>query len=282
MRFVPSTPSDLEELPELVGLLRGNDIAVLTGAGCSTASGIPDYRGPETRQKDHDPILYIDFVRNESARRRYWARSAIGWQRIRQAEPNEAHYHLTELERRGHLSGLVTQNVDDLHQAAGTRRVVDLHGSLSRVVCLDCETVCSRADVQHRIQQLNPGWTDRRGGRLNPDGDVDLPDQIPPDFRIPACPDCGGVLKPDVVFFGENVDDPVVERAWRVVDSADALLVVGSSLTVYSGLRFVRGAKRDDKPVGIINLGQTRGDDHADIRVPARVGEALGRLCRQL
>lgn len=282
LRFVPDTDSDLTRLPELVDLLDGATIAVLTGAGCSTASGIPDYRGPQTKNKDRSPILYTEFVRDPTARRRYWARSAIGWPRIRGAEPNDAHYHLAELERRGLLSGLITQNVDGLHAAAGSRRTIALHGSLAEVICLDCRTIVSRDDVQRRIERANPGWTDGLGGEIAPDGDVELPDGVPDDFRVPDCTECGGILKPNVVFFGENVAKSTVERAWQIVHSADALLVVGSSLTVYSGFRFVRGADRRGLPVGIINLGKTRGDDHATVRVPARVGEALDRLCRRL
>ena len=281
-QFVPDASSDFSHLPRLCELLCDARIAVLTGAGCSTASGIPDYRGPETGKKERNPILYTQFVRNPAARRRYWARSAVGWLRIRQAEPNDAHFHLAELERRGRLTGLITQNVDDLHNAAGSRHVVELHGSLSEVVCLECRRVVHRDDVQQRIERANPGWTARGEIEIAPDGDVELPDDIPDDFRVPDCTECGGILKPNVVFFGENVATSVVERAWQVVDAADALLVVGSSLTVYSGLRFVRGAASDGKPVGIINLGETRGDDRADVQVHARVGEALDRLCRRL
>ncbi len=281
-RFVPSIPSDLSAIPELVELLDDKTAAVLTGAGCSTASGIPDYRGPETKDDDHNPIMYNDFVTDPAARRRYWARSAIGWPRIRRAEPNDAHRHLAELERRGRLTGIVTQNVDDLHEAAGCRAVLALHGSLSDVVCLACRTVIDRGDIQRRIERENPGWTDQHGGRLAPDGDMELPEEIPPNFRVPHCTDCGGILKPDVVFFGENVAASIVDRAWEIVDDADALLVVGSSLTVYSGFRFVRGADRRGLPVAIVNLGSTRGDDHATLRVEARVGDALGALCRRL
>ena len=281
-RFVPSQHSDLDDLPALVDLTAGKDIAVLTGAGCSTASGIPDYRGPQTRHRDHNPMLYRDFVADADARRRYWARSAIGWPRIRDAAPNDAHFHLAELERRGRLTGLITQNVDDLHEQAGSHRVLALHGTLSEVICLDCHHVCSRATIQERIETANPGWTDHNGGPLAPDGDIELPESVPGDFQIPECRECGGTLKPNVVFFGENVERSLVDRAWKTVLGADVLLVVGSSLTVYSGFRFVRGADRHDLPVAIINLGATRGDDHADIRIQARAADALGELCKRL
>ncbi len=281
-RFVPSHRSDLDKLPALADLIAGKSLAVLTGAGCSTASGIPDYRGPQTRQRDHNPMLYRDFVNNAGARRRYWARSAIGWPRIRDAAPNDAHFHLAELERRGRLTGLITQNVDDLHEEAGSRRVLALHGTLSEVICLGCHKICSRAAIQERIKTNNPGWTDQHGGPLAPDGDIELPQRVPDDFQIPDCLDCGGTLKPNVVFFGENVERSLVDRAWKTVLGADILLVVGSSLTVYSGFRFVRGADRENLPVAIINLGATRGDDHADLLVEARAGDALAELCRRL
>lgn len=279
--FVPDIESDLSQLSELAELVDGRRMAVLTGAGCSTASGIPDYRGPETKDQDHNAILYDEFVNRESARRRYWARSAVGWLRIRRATPNDAHRAIAELERRGLLTGLITQNVDDLHDRAGSRRVVALHGSLSEVVCLGCDALFERAEVQQWIERDNPGWTDQ-SGQIAPDGDVELPNEIPGDFRIPVCEDCGGMLKPNVVFFGENVAQPVVDTAWKIVRAADVLLVAGSSLTVYSGYRFVRGADRERTPVAIVNLGKTRGDDHASVRIDARVGEALGALCDHL
>ncbi len=282
-RFVPSIPSDLSQLDELVDLFVRKRVAVLTGAGCSTASGIPDYRGPQTRKQDRRPITYQKFICHQWARRRYWARSAIGWPRVRNARPNDAHRALATLEAQGYLSGLITQNVDGLHHQAGSRDVVDLHGQLARVVCLDCRATTTRDAVQTRIEKLNPGWTSQsQSGSLAPDGDVDIPDEIPSTFQVPSCTHCGGILKPDVVFFGENVRRPVVHRAWSIVDRSDVLLVVGSSLTVYSGYRFVRGADERNLPVVIINLGQTRGDPHASLQVQARVGHALQTLCRRL
>ena len=281
-RFVPSIPSDPSRLDELVELVRHKRLAVLTGAGCSTASGIPDYRGPETSKKKRSPILYSEFVRDEAARRRYWARSAIGWPVIRHAQPNDAHHALARLERAGHLTGVITQNVDGLHRQAGSRDVLELHGRLADVICLDCRTVVSRDEVQTTITTNNPGWIADHIGELAPDGDVELPDTVPDDFHLPCCHRCGGILKPHVVFFGENVAKPVVSRAWEIVHSADALLVVGSSLTVYSGYRFVRGAYQQKIPVAIVNLGKTRGDDHACLLVASRVGQALRHLAQSL
>ena len=280
-RFVPSVVSDLSDLDELIAMMRGRNIAVLTGAGCSTASGIPDYRGPQTSKKERSPMMYNDFVRSEANRRRYWARSAVGWPHIRKARPNDAHRALAELERRGHLTGVITQNVDRLHSQAGSQEVIELHGALAEVICLDCRGVVCRDEVQGRIESDNPGWTEQCGA-LAPDGDVELPDQIPADFQIPGCTKCGGILKPKVVFFGENVAKPIVDRAWKTVGDADFLLVIGSSLTVFSGYRFVRGADREGKPVAIINLGKTRGDEHACLRVPAHVEKALGAICQRL
>lgn len=280
-RFLPSIPSDLSGLDELTELFHTGTVAVLTGAGCSTASGIPDYRGPQTSKKKRSPITYQEFLRSEAARRRYWARSAIGWPHIRRARPNDAHRSLTTLEDHGYLSGVITQNVDGLHRQSGSRRVINLHGDLARVICLNCRARSMRDVVQRRIEELNPKWTSH-GGRLAPDGDVDIPDEIPATFQIPSCTHCGGLLKPDVVFFGENVPKAVVKRAWDIIEAADALLVVGSSLTVYSGYRFVRGADHRHLPIAIINLGETRGDPHACIRIQARIGEALYAVCRHL
>ena len=276
-RFVPSQPSDLSQLTDLAEMLRGRRVTVLTGAGCSTASGIPDYRGPETSKKKRSPMMYREFVGSEEARRRYWARSAVGWPRIQSARPNRGHQALASLEKRGNLSGLITQNVDRLHSIAGSQNLVELHGALAEVICLDCRTVISRDRIQEQIATENPSWVATcHSLELAPDGDVEIP-EIPTNFRVPRCK-CTGLLKPHVVFFGENVPKPVVSRAWEFLDQAEALLVVGSSLTVFSGYRFVRGAEKRGIPVGIINLGPTRGDEHAEIRVSARVCDALDAL----
>lgn len=280
--WLPGVESDLNALPELVDLLDELRVTVITGAGCSTESGIPDYRGPKTRQKTRNPIQYREFIATEAARRRYWARSMIGWPRFRRAKPNAAHRAICELEEAGVLRGVITQNVDRLHHQAGSRRVVELHGALAEARCLDCGAIEPRDDLQNRLVHLNPEWQSRHATELAPDGDAELPAAVPEDFVIPTCTQCAGVLKPNVVFFGENVPKSIVTDAWRLVDEADALLVVGSSLTVYSAFRFVRGAAKKRVPLGIVNLGETRGDEHAWVRVDARAGLVMPRLVEAL
>jgi NAD+-dependent protein deacetylase sirtuin 4 len=275
--FVPQVTPDLRELPRLQELMATRRTAVLTGAGCSTASGIPDYRGPVTGKKKRSPILYQEFVKSEEARRRYWARSAVGWPAIRHAHPNDGHRALKTLEHQGGLSGVITQNVDGLHSRAGSQQLVELHGALSRVICLDCRELTSRDAIQAQLIEENPSWNRVCArDRMAPDGDIEIP-HIPDDFRVPHCI-CGGLLKPDVVFFGENVAKSVLAEAWKVLEDADLLLVVGSSLTVYSGFRFVRAAKERGLPVALINIGPTRADDLVDLKVEAPCCEALGRL----
>jgi NAD-dependent SIR2 family protein deacetylase len=265
----------------LVDLLRGRRIVVLSGAGCSTESGIPDYRGPETRHTERNPIRYNQFVGSAAMRRHYWARSAIGWSSFAAAEPNDGHRALASLEASGQVRGIITQNVDRLHHAAGSTRVVELHGALEEVVCLDCCAVEYRPAFQDRLLALNPGWTDR-GGAIAPDGDAELSREATRSFVVPACRRCAGVLKPNVIFFGENVPAPWVDEAWALLDDGDALLIVGSSLTVYSGFRFVRRAAERGHPIGIVNLGETRGDPLADVRVDAKTGDVLPRLVHAL
>ena len=268
-------------LDELADLLRGRDVVGLTGAGCSTESGIPDYRGADGGQRVPTPIRYREFVTRPEARRRYWARSALGWPRMARARPNGAHRALARLEWEGRLRGLITQNVDGLHRGAGSRDVVELHGDLARVRCLDCGAEEARAAVQARIEAANPGWTDR-AVEIAPDGDAAIPAEAEAGFRVPDCAACGGRLKPDVVFFGENVPRSRVEAAWELFHRAEVLLVVGSSLAVWSGYRFVRRAAELGTPVAIVNLGTTRGDDEASLRVGAKAGELLPRLASRL
>jgi NAD-dependent SIR2 family protein deacetylase len=243
---------------------------VLTGAGVSTDSGIPDYRGPGAPVRM--PMTFQDFVRGPEAQQRYWARAHIGWSRMRTAEPNATHYQLAELERGGRLTGLITQNVDGLHTRAGHRDLVDLHGRIDRVICLECRQVSPRAELHARLTAMNPGY-DQRPAESMPDGDATLEDTA--DFRVADCEGCGGRLKPDVVFFGENVPKDRVERCYELVARADALVVLGSSLQVMSGLRFVRRAHQRDIPIVIINRGATRGDDLATLKVDAGCAEAL-------
>lgn len=270
-----------------VELLRGRSIVALAGAGCSTESGIPDYRGPEGSLRGRKPIQYQEFVRSEATRARYWARSAVGWPRIARARPNSGHEGLARLEASGPLLGVITQNVDGLHQKAGSRRVIELHGSLGWVCCLDCGARVTRGGYQERLLEANPGWVEemlpeREAAEAAPDGDAELGDDAYRSFRVPPCDECGGVLKPDVVFFGENVPAARVEEAWRLFDEAEVLLVVGSSLTVYSGRRFIYRAQQEKRPIAVINLGPTRADEAAAAKLEGRLGEVLPRLTAAL
>ncbi|MCW2820134.1 MAG: NAD-dependent protein deacetylase [Marmoricola sp.] len=258
--------------PQDVLDLLGERTVVLTGAGLSTDSGIPDYRGPGSLPRT--PMTYQEFVAGPAHAQRYWARAHVGWSRMGSAEPNAGHRALARLEAAGRVAFLITQNVDGLHERAGHRALVALHGRISEVVCLDCRHVTSRAEVQARLDAANPGWVAAHADVADrPDGDVALEETQ--DFVVPACLRCGGRLKPDVVFFGENVPKDRVARCYAAVDEADCLLVAGSSLTVMSGLRFVRHAARAGTPVIILNRGATRGDDLARVRVDAGVGPWL-------
>jgi NAD-dependent SIR2 family protein deacetylase len=247
---------------------------VLTGAGVSTDSGIPDYRGPGSPVRT--PMTYQEFVRTPTGRQRYWARAHVGWSRMWQAEPNATHRLLVSLQDQGRLSGLITQNVDGLHERAGHRDVIDLHGRLDRVICLACHEVTTRSELHDRLATLNPGY-EARVGEHAPDGDVVLAETD--DFRVAPCRRCGGNLKPDVVFFGENVPKERVERSYALVAEAEALVVLGSSLQVMSGLRFVKAARRRELPIVIVNRGTTRGDDLATLKLDAGCAETLSALC---
>jgi NAD-dependent SIR2 family protein deacetylase len=263
----------------LVELLAARRVVALVGAGLSTESGIPDYRG--AGRAPRAPIQHREFLRSERVRARYWARSLVGWPRLSAARPNDGHRALAALEAAGVVRGVITQNVDGLHQLAGSRHVVELHGSLARVRCLDCGAGETRAAVQERMRALNPDWQPGAAASA-PDGDADLEPAAVEAFRAPACLVCGGVLKPDVVFFGDNVAPAVVSEAWRIFDEGEALLVLGSSLTVWSGFRFVRRAAERPVPVAIVNLGPTRGDALADVRVSEPLGHVLPRLAAAL
>lgn len=263
---------------DLAGFLRAHPrVLVLTGAGCSAASGIPEYRDHEGAWKSRPPVRYAEFVESPAVRRRYWSRSVIGWRRVAAAEPNRAHRALAAIEHAGHVEAVVTQNVDGLHQRAGSRRVVDLHGRLEDVECLACRGHLSRADVQRLLEDWNgdllaalaPAGVDFR-----PDGDAHVEADVS-SFRIPDCPACGGILKPAVVFFGENVPRGRVEAAMCSLAAADALLVVGSSLMVFSGYRFCLAARELGKPIAGVNLGRTRADDMMCLKVTADCGPAL-------
>ncbi|MEU6795312.1 NAD-dependent protein deacetylase [Nonomuraea wenchangensis] len=273
-----ASPGGLDELDELVG--RGG-VAVLSGAGLSTESGIPDYRGPTGRARQAEPMTYQRFVASQEARRRYWARSHVGWRQIGLARPNAGHRAVAALERHGLVSGIVTQNVDGLHQAAGADRVIELHGGLDRVMCLSCRERTSRAELDRRLREANPGWA-ATSDVINPDGDAVLTDEQVAGFRVVDCTGCGGLLKPDVVFFGENVPRPRVEECFAVVESARALLVLGSSLAIRSGLRFVQRAAARGVPIAIVNQGPTGGDADAALLVDAPLGATLTALARRL
>ncbi len=268
-------------MAELAALLRGRRVAALTGAGCSTESGIPDYRGPETARRARNPVQAREFSSSAEARQRYWARAAIGWERFSHAQPNPGHRALAALEAAGVIAGVVTQNVDGLHQAAGSRRVVELHGSLAEARCLACAAVEPRAALQERLLAANPGWL-RLGAELAPDGDAELPPEHVARFRVAPCLCCDGPLKPRVVFFGEGVPRAVVDEAYAIVDSASALLVVGSSLAVFSGYRFVRRASERGMPVAMVNLGPARGEELCSVKVDGRAGEVLPLLAAAL
>ena len=269
-------------LQAVAGVLRGRRVVVLAGAGVSTESGIPDYRG--AGRSPRRTIQYREFIGSAAVRARYWARSAVGWPVMSAARPNRAHVALAALERAGCVAGVITQNVDGLHAAAGSGEVVELHGALARVRCLGCGGVGARAALQVRIEALNPGVLARVAAltAAAPDGDAELADGEVAAFQVPTCDACGGALKPDVVLFGENVPAPVVARAWALFDRAEALLVVGSSLAVFSGYRFVVRAAERGVPVAIVNLGPTRGDGAATARVEARLGAALPALAAAL
>jgi len=268
---------DEDRLAALAGLIASGGVAILSGAGLSTESGIPDYRGPTGLARRAQPMTYQTFTGSAAARQRYWARSHLGWGQVARAEPNSGHLAVAELERRGQLTGIITQNVDGLHQAAGARQVTELHGSLSRVRCLGCGQRTPRAGLDERLHEANPGWVELPG-QLNPDGDASLPDGAEERFQVVDCTACGGVLKPDVIFFGENVPRARVDGCYQLVTGSRGLVVLGSSLTVMSGYRFVRHAAKLGLPVVIVNRGPTRGDQDALFTVNAPLGRTLSAL----
>jgi NAD-dependent SIR2 family protein deacetylase len=273
---VSASPADsTAALVDFVGL--HSRFFVLTGAGCSTESGIPDYRDVAGEWKRRPPIMFQDFVSSERARQRYWARSLAGFRRMRGARPNDAHHALARLERHGRIAQLVTQNVDGLHQAAGSQNVVDLHGRIDTVRCLECNRRSSRERLQAELESRNPDFAALDAADA-PDGDADLEHAAFECFAVPACEICGGLLKPDVVFFGEGVPAARVAAAMAAVEIADAMLVVGSSLMVYSGYRFVRAMADLGKPIAAINLGRTRADDLLTLKVTDHCTSALRLL----
>ncbi len=267
----------MRELESLVSFVSDGAVVVLSGAGLSTESGIPDYRGPTGALRRSLPMTYQLFTGDAPARQRYWARSHLGWRTITGALPNDGHLAVAEVQSLGLLAGIVTQNVDGLHQAARAHSVIELHGGLDRVICLGCGTRSARTELHERLAAANRGWTGLATA-TNPDGDVDLSEAAVQEFVAVDCSRCGGLLKPDVVFFGENVPRERVDSVYALVESARALLVLGSSLTVASGLRFVHRAAALGRPVAIVNQGVTRGDDLSSIKVDAPLGPTLMRL----
>lgn len=270
------------DAPALVALLAGRRVAVLTGAGISTDSGIPDYRGPDSPPAN--PMTIRQFTSSPEYRRRYWARNHVGWRHMAAAGPNAGHRALAALERAGVVTGVITQNVDLLHTKAGSRSVINLHGSYARVVCLNCAHAMPRAALAEQLERANPGFTERAEtlGALAvaPDADATLTDTE--SFRFVDCPACGGILKPDIVYFGESVAKEVVAQCYQLIEGSDALLVAGSSLAVFSGYRFVRHAAALALPVAIVNRGATRGDDLATVKVEAGCSPTLTLLADEL
>jgi NAD-dependent SIR2 family protein deacetylase len=254
--------------------LAGKTILVLTGAGVSTESGIPDYRG-EGKTERH-PMTFDAFMGSVEARQRYWARSYVGWSVIANAKPNAGHFVLAQAESLGRIGHIVTQNVDSLHQQAGSKKVTDLHGRLDQVICMSCRLSLPRLDMDGFIEELNPGITKDQTVEFTPDGDAEV--EATADFRIPSCPKCDGVLKPDVVFFGESVPTARVSQSMAELEKVDALLVAGSSLTVNSGMRFARAASKQGKPIVIVNIGPTRADEIAIAKIEAPTSIALEEL----
>lgn len=276
------TASRVPDVAPLVALVRGRRVAVLTGAGLSTDSGIPDYRGPGAAPRH--PMTFQQFTGDPAFRRHYWARNHVGWRHMAATRPNDGHRALAALERAGVVSGVVTQNVDTLHRRAGSQNLVDLHGSYDRARCLACGLTVSRESLDARLTALNPGFREAQGMvedvEIAPDADAVV--ESTATFRVADCERCGGMLKPDIVYFGEPVPPEKVARSFEIVDEGDVLVVAGSSLTVHSGLRYARHAVRAGKPLAIINRGVTRADDLASVKIDAGTSETLTALLPHL
>lgn len=285
-RRLPTGPLVPDQTPEEAAeqlssfLHQHPQIMVLTGAGMSTDSGIPDYRDGSGAWKRKPPVQHQDFMQSPSTRQRYWGRSLVGWPVMSNAQPNVAHRRVADLERRGRISLLVTQNVDRLHQRAGSARVIDLHGRSDQVLCMSCGRQTTRASVHRHCNELNPDFMHFRANAA-PDGDADLEVDFS-SFKVPGCAHCGGVLKPDVVFFGDNVPKERVQLALEALQESSALLVIGSSLMVYSGFRFCRYAHERGIPIAILNLGQTRADGLVQLKLNARIAETLDLAVKSL
>jgi NAD-dependent deacetylase sirtuin 4 len=266
-----------DEIDSLANLLRHGNVVALTGAGISTESGIPDYRSPEALTRVRKPIHGPEFIRSSALRQRYWARAMAGWERFRNAAPNVAHRALAHFEAKNKLDSIITQNVDRLHQHAGSKNVHELHGALAEAHCLTCNAIETRDELQIRMRAQNPNWIDGPTP-MAPDGDAELSAELVDRFRAPTCTFCGGPMKPRVVFFGENVARPVVDAAFAEVDRASTLLVVGTSLAVFSGFRFLRRAAERKIPIAIVNRGPVRGEEHATLKIEKSIGATLEML----
>lgn len=283
-RFVPPSkpvhPADIEKLQDFFNSTK--KLLVMTGAGLSTESGIPDYRSEGVglyARTDRRPVQHSDYMGSAKNRQRYWARNFVGWPQFSSFQPNESHMVLSQWERAGKIQWLVTQNIDSLHHKAGSSKLTELHGCTYRVVCMSCKALYKRWDLQEVFKQHNPGWTaEVESLEIAPDGDVLLTDEQVEDFKVPGCEKCGGILKPDVVFFGDNVPVPKVDFVYGQVDSCDGLLVLGSSLHVYSGFRFANRAASQGKPIAIVNIGPTRADNLVNIKIDAKCSEVLPQI----
>ena len=270
-----------DQVETLAGWIDDGDVVVLSGAGLSTESGIPDYRGTSGAARPSTPMTYQSFTRDPVARRRYWARSHVGWRTIGDARANDGHRAVARLQQLAALRGIITQNVDGLHQAAGAADVVELHGNLARIRCLDCGEIGDRTDLERRLTDANPRFG-AVASAVNPDGDVELDEADLDGFVVVDCDRCGGMLKPDVVYFGETVPPERVSHSFALVGGARTLLVLGSSLTVMSGRRFVLRAAKEGIRVAIVNQGATRGDTYAGLTVDAPLGVVLPEVVRRL
>lgn len=270
-----------QAINDMAALISGRVFCALVGAGVSTASGIPDYRGPSAPKPRPEPMRFASFRDSEKARKRYWARALLGFQTIRDAKANAAHEALSALETSQHLSGIITQNVDGLHQKAKSKRIVELHGSLHRVCCLGCDHLIARDEMDARLREANPTHQSADIA-IAPDGDAHISKRLEDEFVVVSCERCGGILKPDVVYFGENVRKPVLQNAYDLFDESEGLLIVGSSLEVYSGRRFLHRAIKQNKPVIIAGFGEVRESEKADLVVSALLDDALSRLVNAL
>lgn len=282
LSFVPPcSTTDVQNVEQLQDFMaQTKQLFVMTGAGLSTESGIPDYRSEKVglyARTSRRPMEHMEFIRSSKSRQRYWARNFVGWPQFSSHQPNAAHRVLQQWEQRGKLHWLVTQNVDALHSKAGQKRLTELHGCTHRVVCLGCGDISARKDLQKRFEALNPDWT-ALAGAVAPDGDVFVEDEQVQHFRVPSCECCGGILKPEVTFFGDTVSKVKVQFVHERLAESDAVLVVGSSLQVYSGYRFLLAANDRKIPVAIINIGPTRADHLAQIKVSGRCGEVLSLI----